>query len=366
MQVVLFKNRAQYAQHVAPLHPKAADTLGIYADKQRTAYFFAGDASVLPVWYHEATHQLFQEAIEETRDQPGADRDFWAAEGAALYMESLAPHAGYWTAGGWESERLQFARNRALSGEFAVPLERLAALGREAVQNSDDIRRLYTEAAGFTHFFLDGERGRYREPLVDLLSALYRGEATERLLAQGTGQSSQTLDQQYRAFLDVTDDDLAALPDTATVRSLLLGRTSVTDKGLARLADCKGLERLDLSLTAASDAGLKSLVTATKLKQLYLAGSKVTEASLPIIAGFKELEDLDLAALPIGDEALAMLAGLRKLKELRLSGTRITDHGLVHLRGLKQLEVLDTENTAITPAGRQRLQSALPKLQRAP
>ena len=35
----------------------------MYDDKQRIAYFFAGDKSVYPTWFHEATHQLFQESF---------------------------------------------------------------------------------------------------------------------------------------------------------------------------------------------------------------------------------------------------------------------------------------------------------------
>jgi tetratricopeptide (TPR) repeat protein len=59
MQVVVFRSRQEYAAHVSTAHPKAAATLGLYDDKQRIAYFYAGDTSVYPTWYHEATHQLF-------------------------------------------------------------------------------------------------------------------------------------------------------------------------------------------------------------------------------------------------------------------------------------------------------------------
>src|SRR5262249_7755353 len=55
MAVVLFKTRQEYSAYVASSHPKAASTLGIYDDKQRISYFFAGDTSVYPTWYHEAT-----------------------------------------------------------------------------------------------------------------------------------------------------------------------------------------------------------------------------------------------------------------------------------------------------------------------
>src|SRR5207249_3286466 len=222
---------------------------------QRIAYFFAGDKSVYPTWFHEGTHQLFQEAIAGTRDEPGQERDFWALEAAALYMESLAEQTGYWTAGGWEADRLQFARYRVLSGDLNLPLATISGLSREQIQKSDNIGRIYTQAAGLGHFLMDhdGNGGAYRRPFLDLVSALYRGEKTDGLLAKVTGQPLEELDEQYRAFLNVTDDDLAGTPAPERMRNLSLCRTSVTDQGLAKFAGCKNLVWLDLSFTKTSD-----------------------------------------------------------------------------------------------------------------
>jgi Leucine Rich Repeat (LRR) protein len=362
MQVVVFKSRADYAAHVAAAHPKAATTLGLYDDKQRTAYFYGGDTSVYPTWFHEATHQLFQQAIPNTRDEPGQDRNFWALEGAALYMESLANHGEYWTAGGCDANRLQFARYRVLSGDVALPLDRISALSRDAIQKSDDIGRIYTQAAGLTHFLIDGEQSTYRDAFIDLLTAIYHGADLADSLGTATGQPLAKLDEQYRAFLSVTDDDLAGIPDPTRLRNLSLCRTSVTDKGLARFARCKSLQWLDLSFTAATDEGLKCFSANAGLKQLFLEGTKVTSASLPLIAGFKPLEQLDLSGLAIKDDDLASLASLRSLKTLYLTGCPITDAGLTHLRGFKQLERLDHDGTQVTPEGLKRLKTALPKL----
>jgi hypothetical protein len=338
MQVVLFATQREYAAYVASAHPKAAATLGLYDDKQRMAYFFAGNASVYPTWYHEATHQLFQQSIPDARDEPGQARNFWALEGAALYMESLARHGGYWTAGGCEANRLQFARYRVLSGDLALPLARLAAMSREEIQNSSEIGRIYSQAAGLAHFLIDGQEGKYREPFIELLSAIYRGDDTAETLSQATQQPLGQLDDEYRAYLNVTDEDLAGIPNPVAQKNLSLCRTSVTDQGLARFAGSKHLAWLDLSFTSASDEALKTFAGNSGLKQLFLEGTKVTEASLPLIAGFKQLEQLDLARLPI------------------------TDAGLVHLRGLKQLEELEHSGTQITDDGLKRLRSALPKL----
>jgi hypothetical protein len=337
MQVVLFQSQKEYAAYVASAHPKAAATLGLYNDKEHISYFFGGDKSVYPTWYHEATHQLFQEAVPGVRDQPGQQRNFWALEGAALYMESLANRGTFWTAGGCESDRLQFARYRTLSGEQR-PLARLTAFSRNEIQNNDDIGRIYTHAAGLTHFLLDGADGKYRDAFTDLLTAIYRGEDTADSLQKFTGQPLPKLDEQYGAFLNVTDDDVAGIPDPVNLRNLSLCRTRVTDKGLARFAGCKNLKWLDLSFTGATDDGLKNFAANRNLKQLFLEGTHITAASLPLISTFSLLEELDLSRLPIGDNDLA------------------------HLRSLKRLEELNAENTQITAEGLKKLRTALPKL----
>jgi hypothetical protein len=362
MQVVVFKTRQEYANYIASRHPKAASTLGLYDDKQRIAYFFGGDKSVYPTWFHEGTHQLFQESVAGTREEPGQERDFWALEAAALYMESLAEHAGYWTVGGWESDRLQFARYRVLSGDLNLPLAQIEALSRDQIQKSEEIGRIYTQSVGLGHFLIDGESGSYRREFLRLIAALYRGEKTDGLLARATAQPLEKLDEQYRAFLNVTDDDLAGTPAPERMRNLSLCRTQLTDAGLARLANCKSLAWIDLSFTEASNEGLKSFVANSGLKQLFLEGTKVTAASLPMIAGFKQLEQLDLSRLPIRDEDLAAIAPLKSLKTLYLTGCPITDAGLEHLRGLKQLEELDTSATQVTAEGRKKLRVAIPKL----
>jgi len=364
MKVVLFKTRQEYANYMAARNPRAANTLGLYDDTNRVSYFFGGDKSVYPTWYHEATHQLFLESVPGLADEPGQDRDFWALEAAALYMESLAEHGTYWTAGGWESDRLQMARYRVRSGDLDLPLAKISDLTREQIQKSADIGRIYTQAAGLGHFLIDGEGGSYRDAFIDLVAAVYRGERTEGLLAMKTGQPLEKLDEQYRAFLNVTDEDIAGTPDVGRLRNLSLCRTSVTDAGVAKFAGSKNLAWVDLSATAATDEGLKNFSNNVGLKQLFLEGCKVTGGALALVGNFKQLEQLDLSRLPIQDDDLKALAGLRLLNTLFLSGCAVTDAGLEHLRGLKQLEQLDMSGTKVTAEGRKRLQTALPKLKR--
>jgi hypothetical protein len=362
MQVVLFRSRAEYAAYVAGVHSRAAATLGLYQDQERTAFFFAGEPPVHATWYHEAAHQLFQEALPQTVQPAGARSNYWLLEGAAMYLESLAEHDGYWTVGGCEARRLQLARYRTLAGDRGLPWSQLAAMGRDAIQDHPEIARLYTQAAGLAHFLMDGQEGRYRAAVCRLLTEIYQGRDTPTSLTELTGQSWDTLEEAYRRFLNVTDDDLAAIPTPQRVQDLSLGRTSVTDRGMEQVARCTQLRWLDLSHTAVTDVGIALLAGCKQLRQLFLEGAKLTSASLPTLATLTQLEELDLSHLPLTDESLAPLARLKNLKVLHLTGCPITDAGLVHLRGLKQLEQLELSGTQVTPQGLAQLRRSLARL----
>ena len=91
------------------------------------------------------------------------------------------------------------------------------------------------------------------------------------------GEPSAQLDETYRAYLNVTDADLAFV-DPA-VRSLCLGHTSVTDAGLAQLPACAALRWLDLSFTAATDGGVARFADARLLRQLNLEKTQITDAA---------------------------------------------------------------------------------------
>ena len=365
LKVVLFKSRQEYTSQLAEAEPKIGLTTGIYRVKDLTAFFYGGDATVIPTWYHEGTHQLFQET-DGFGDEPGKERNFWILEGAALWMESLARHDGFWTLGGFDADRLQFARYRALSGDFAMPLEKLVALGREEMQQDADIRKLYAHAAGLAHFLMGSGGGKYADATTRYLRLVYEQTDKHETLATLAGADNPALDLAYRQFLQVTDADLATIIDPVQIRNLSLGRTAVTNAGMKHLAGCANLAWLDLSLTSVGDDGLAAIKDCRKLKQLFLEGTKVTDASLPLIGGLTDMEELDLSAVRVSDESLAALATLKKLKVLYLTNSPVSDKCLVHLKGLKSLETLETTGTKITPNGRKNLKLSLPKLKTDP
>ena len=344
-KVIFFRNQTEYVSHLKPFQPQIAMTLGFYLGKRRTAFFYAGSDRADATLFHEATHQLFHEssiAGQRLRNDVGREHHFWIVEGIALYMESLALHDGYVTLGGFDSMRLQFARQNALSGGFYLPLKQLVSLGRKELQTHDNIRVLYSQSAGLSQFLMDGQAGRYRRGLIDYLRTVYQGRDKPDSLSRAMSRKPDELDAEYLEFLEVRDDDLAVLADPDGLSRLLLGRTEVSDAGISRLSQ------------------------AVNLKDLDLEGTNITDAALETVGRFTNLEELDLSGTRISDAGLKHLADLKELKTLVLTGTPITNEGLKHLYSLSHLERLDVGGTNVSSEGLQQLKQRLPSVRAEP
>ncbi|HWB08832.1 MAG TPA: hypothetical protein VG826_06400 [Pirellulales bacterium] len=195
-QVVCFRDRDEYAAALARSEPNIGITSGYYAESTRRSYFFVGEDSDL---YHEATHQLFNEL--KPVKQAGREANFWIVEGIACFMESYKLGNRLAMLGGSDALRLENARARLLEHGSYMPLAELCGLGMTELQRHPEIKMLYSEAAGMTYFFLFADGGRYRPALVDYLSAVYEHRDRLDTLADLTGTSYGSLDEQYRKFI---------------------------------------------------------------------------------------------------------------------------------------------------------------------
>ncbi len=195
-----FSDREDFTRYLLPTRPGVEKALGIYLEKPRTAYFFAGKDQHPGTVFHEATHQLFQES-RATGNEVGAKNNFWIIEAVACYMESLTQHEGYCTLGGFEAGRVPAAAHRLLVDSFYAPLEELSALGMDGMQRQPNVAPLYSQISGQAQFLIHYDGGRYREALNDYLIAVYSGRADKQTLSKLTGQPLATLDQQYREYI---------------------------------------------------------------------------------------------------------------------------------------------------------------------
>jgi len=202
----LLANRQQYVAELEKLEPLIGQTLGIYWNPTRTAWFFAGPApqGMAPITsttiLHEATHQLFAE-MQKTSPLAGERCGFWAIEAAACYMESLTRTDFGWTLGGLEAGRTPAARERLLEDNFYLPLAELTAMGRRDFQADQQLPKLYSQISGLADFFMNGQQARYREAFLEYLVQIYTGRVEADTLAQLCRQTYANLDDDYRRHL---------------------------------------------------------------------------------------------------------------------------------------------------------------------
>lgn len=354
-RVVVFANRAAYADHLRAKQPLIDITLGFYDVDSRTSYFFAGPDSSQATQLHEVTHQLFQE-VQSVPARLRLNQNFWAVEGVALYMESLLVDEGVATIGGFYADRLQFARYRRLVEGFYVPLSELVALGRDRLQSDERIRRIYSQSAGLTHFFMHAGDRTFRSGFIDYLRAIYQNRGRHQTLSNILERDLDELDAEYKDFLNVTDADLVSdvIPKNS-IRSLCLGQTDTSDIGTRALTDQQHLDWLDLSGTRVSDAGLQFLVSSSALRQVNLAGSRVTDGAMLLLGNQQQLEELDVSNTAVTDAGVQALSDLRSLQILWLSDTSISDSSVPILGKLKTLQSVSLDGTRITDRGRDEL-----------
>jgi hypothetical protein len=205
-RVLYHRDKDDYVASLQRRQRRIAETLGIYFDTDREAHFFAGDNQNVATLNHEAVHQLFQETRPAAR-HVGDTANFWIVEGIATYFETLREHrdpqAGlYYTIGESSAGRLPAARERLLTEKFYVPLDELAGFGKDDLQRYPQLAKLYSQSAGLAALLMDGEEGRYREPLVGYLTAVYAGRDDADSLSAATGTSHAELDAAYRRYLE--------------------------------------------------------------------------------------------------------------------------------------------------------------------
>lgn len=361
-RVVFFKNKTDYLSELSRFVPGIEMSTGYYF--QRISYFYDDpDRSVEDTWRHELTHQLFRESIK-TGKAPFDDHFIWLDEGIATYFESLSDFGDYVTLGGFESSRIQYARIRTLLEKLPVSLAELSQLGREDLQQRDDIARLYSVAAGFTDMLMNDDRGALEPKLTEFLKIIFAGrKIKDNTFETIIGRSYAELDEQYKEFL-LVDPTLIAkhlrLPLSRTVMSLPGSKIDLA--GFEALGQCHNLIWIDLSNNTITADGIAKLAGCQDVHQLFLTECQLARGALAQLAIFENLEELDLSGSSIVDPQLRELAGLKGLESLRLKATRISDKGLAVLAGMPNLKSLDLTRSRVSNAGFAKLKQRRPDL----
>ena len=156
--------------------------------------------------------------------------------------------------------------------------------------------------------------------------------------------------------LDISDTDLASLPELPRLRAVRLAGTAVTDDGMKTIGKVSSLEDLDLRDCGISDDGLSHLTGLSRLKALRLSGKSgdctvsddgmihvaklpalkvlgvdflwISEDGVQAITALKNLQELYMAETTIGNDAVDLFAEFPQLKKLRQARNQIDAEGV--------------------------------------
>jgi hypothetical protein len=361
LQIALFGDRETYVRFLGRGNPNAVRSTGYYSPEHQLTLLFAGEQADAATRYHELTHQLLQEACGPVTPVPGEARGFWLVEGIANYMESLRFHDSFASVGGWEAERLQYARARWLGSGDPPDLHALADESRDEVLQRSDLGAWYSAAAAYTHLLMD--RSDSRGALQRYLQSLYRGRVDDGPLRLGETDYRDML----LGFLRLDEQRQLPLHPGTQLGALCLGHTRVNRGAIQQLPPQPGLEWLDLAALPVTSTDVSGLLGGgRRLSRLNLEGTRVDDEIATLLGRQRDLEELDLSFTPIGDATLANLTDADELTTLWLTGTRVSDEAIPFLLRLQKLRELDVQQTAITSAGLQRLRAARPELRLNP
>lgn len=351
MNLVLFRSREDYIQHLGKAEQLIENSVGYYSPKETTSYFYIEDGAIsYPTLVHELTHQIIQEASLVRGSEPWTARsDFWIVEAIALHAESIWIGDDYATVGGWESPRLQVARYRMLRDDYWMDWESLRGHSAETWKQQEELARAYTQSAGLAHLWLDDSDPVVRESFFKYLTSVYRNKPNAKLLYETIPADS--LKSRYENVLQVPAQLLKQLSPRRKLEECVLIGCELPSDGLNFLSTQSDMKWLDVSFMALKDSHCGVLASMPKLERLSLEGSTISNIALKDLQGLSKLNELDLSGTKIDDEGVALLLELPALETLWLTQTKVSDESLPGLEKMKSLKFLQVDSSQITSEG---------------
>ena len=240
-----------------------------------------------------------------------------------------------------------------------------------------EVESVSSSSTGQDNHQVDGVAANVKKEPVDPEEAVLAIESLNgKIRRDGAGA---IIDVDLRG-LDISDTDLASLPELPRLRAVRLAGTAVTDDGMKTIGKVSSLEDLDLRDCGISDDGLSHLTGLSRLKALRLSGKSgdcsvsddgmihvaklpalkvlgvdflwISEDGVQAITALKNLQELYMAETTIGNDAVDLFAEFPQLKKLRLARNQIDAEGVAKLPQLKQLEEIDLSDVALYPPGK--------------
>ena len=336
-RILFFKDRASYMQQLGPLVPGIEVSTGYYDSKAELSFFYDGEKKSEDTWRHELTHQLFRESGRATNQKAFESQFIWLDEGIATYAESTVknqhPFGEYYTLGGFDSRRIQYARFRRFLENYFIPSKELSGLGRIQLQQRPDLVKIYSESAGLAELLMNSDHGALQPKLNQFLKIMYQGKVKPGRFQSAIGKTFLQLDEQYVDFLKIQPSEVTRFlirPDLKT--ELSLPGVNLTLEAYEVIGQCVRLNWLDLSGNRLPGGCFLKLDRCQQLNQLFLNGCQLEEGALLGISSLGSIREIDLSGSSVSNRDLAALAKATQLKSLNITRTRVTDEGIEILK----------------------------------
>ncbi len=215
LRVYYFASIADAREERKKVHTQQPDmppaAYGYYAYEDLAAHFWVTSESAKeferttrPTMHHEIGHQLAHNLLHgPLKADPQKKPEFWLVEGLGVYFDDLREDkSGLPSLWNWESDAFRGILSRGVERAH-MPFDKyLAMTGAEFYKGSeDDIKNHYGQAGLMAHFFLYGEKGKYRGKFMEYARIVNEGGGEEGLLTRTLGAPLTQLEQEWLAFV---------------------------------------------------------------------------------------------------------------------------------------------------------------------
>lgn len=347
MEVFILADRSDYLRTLGIAEGNIGVSVGYYNPGARKSFFYP-DENLQATLVHELTHQLLLEASRiSPRADAGVDGGIWQIEGIALFMESLREEAGYWTVGGIDATRNQTARYRAVRDGYWPAWDSFVTGKMEDWKADPSIARLYTHAAGLTHYFLNLADADAKKRFIRALVDLYQGNARSGLpLLESLSADEEKAKELYQDQMIVDDEKLAWFSEN--VQDLVLCGSQLKPESWKQISRFSKLQWLDVSFSNCVDAHIETWKELSELRRLSFEGTAAGPEVIQLAAGLLKLEELDLSGMAVKSKDLEPLKSHPSLKTLWLTNTQVTEDAFPVLESISNLTQCDIEGSQIS------------------
>ena len=183
MESYIFRNSREWKHKTREVLPNQADAFmnlgrGGFTTQGTSVLYNIGSYDTFAIAAHEGWHQYTQSTFRHPLP-------IWLEEGIATYMEGVSrPNSsGEMVLRPWRNEERRRALDRALQSHRLIPLRELLNSTPQSFLNSGKDRLLvyYAQVWALTRFLAEGEDGRYRPALEELLTDAAEGRIVSRM-----------------------------------------------------------------------------------------------------------------------------------------------------------------------------------------